>query len=112
MSATISPNPVASSSGSRKRGTTVQMPDSDWVSTSILTAKIIAAGADCLPFPYVKGVFGTAVILLETVENVKKNRDDLKDLCGNTITVVEGQISSHGDTAAVRFKDLCEEFEG
>ncbi|KAJ7763005.1 hypothetical protein B0H16DRAFT_1528461 [Mycena metata] len=115
MSATHSPHPVPSSSGSRTRGATARMADSDWISTSILTAKIIAAGAECLPFPYVKGVFGTTVILLETVQNVKKNRDDLKDLCGNTIdiiTIIQCQISSHGDTAAVRFKDLCEEFEG
>ncbi|KAJ7631516.1 P-loop containing nucleoside triphosphate hydrolase protein [Mycena rosella] len=36
------------------------------------------------------------VIILETVEKVKKNRDD----------------SSHGDTAAVKFKGLCEDLEG
>jgi hypothetical protein len=31
-------------------------------------AKAITAGAECIPFPYVKGVFGTVVVILETVE--------------------------------------------
>ncbi|KAJ6477799.1 hypothetical protein DFH09DRAFT_1467602 [Mycena vulgaris] len=68
---------------------------SNWLSTSLLTAKAITAGAECLPFPYVKGIFGMVVAILKTVENVKKNRDDLKELCGNImdiIRIVENQI--------------------
>jgi hypothetical protein len=42
--------------------------NSDWLAPSILTARTVTAAAECLPFPYVKGVFGTVVILLETVE--------------------------------------------
>ncbi|KAJ7480563.1 hypothetical protein FB451DRAFT_1365055 [Mycena latifolia] len=87
---------------------------SDWLGPSILTAKTIAAGTECALFPYVKGAFGMIVILLETVEKVKKNRDDLKDLCESSMEImkiIQDQISSHGDTAAVKFKSLCEEFE-
>jgi hypothetical protein len=42
--------------------------DSDWLAASLLTAKAISAGADCIPFPYVNGLFRMIVILLETVE--------------------------------------------
>ncbi|KAJ6549247.1 hypothetical protein DFH09DRAFT_1169386, partial [Mycena vulgaris] len=88
---------------------------SNWLATSLVTAKAITAGAECLPFPYVKGIFGMVVNILETVEKVKKNRDDLKELCGNIIDIiqiVENQISMHGDTAAVKFKGPCEDLQG
>ncbi|KAJ6473940.1 hypothetical protein DFH09DRAFT_1109818 [Mycena vulgaris] len=88
---------------------------SNWLSTSLLTAKAITAGAEFLPFPYVKGIFGMVVAILKTVEKVKKNRDDLKELCGNImdiIRIVENQISTHGDTAAVKIKGPCEDLHG
>ncbi|KAJ7458462.1 hypothetical protein FB451DRAFT_579971 [Mycena latifolia] len=87
---------------------------SDWLATSLMTAKAVTATAECVPFPYVKGVFGTAVTILETIEKVKKNRDDLKELCENItdiIRVVQEQLSAHSDTAAFRFKSLCEALE-
>ncbi|KAJ7467683.1 hypothetical protein FB451DRAFT_1369325 [Mycena latifolia] len=90
-------------------------PNSDWLETSLTTAKAVTAAAECIPFPYVKGVFGTVVVILETVEKVKKNRDDLKELCENImeiISIIQDQLSSHGDTAAVKFKGLCEDLEG
>ncbi|KAJ7446627.1 hypothetical protein FB451DRAFT_789392 [Mycena latifolia] len=89
--------------------------NADWLSPLIFNAKAINAGVEPLPFPYVKGVFGTVVFLLETVEKVQKNRDSLKELCADTvdiITVVQDQISHHGDTAALKFKSQCEELEG
>ncbi|KAJ7433406.1 P-loop containing nucleoside triphosphate hydrolase protein, partial [Mycena latifolia] len=89
--------------------------NADWLSALIFNAKAINAGVEPLPFPYVKGVFGTVVFLLETVEKVQKNRDSLKELCADTvdiITVVQDQISHHGDTAALKFKSQCEELEG
>ncbi|KAJ6564965.1 hypothetical protein DFH09DRAFT_473958 [Mycena vulgaris] len=88
---------------------------SNWLATSLLTAKAITAGAECLPFPYVKGIFGMVVTILETVEKVKKNRDDLKELCGNImdiVRIVKDQVCEHGDTAAVKFKGPCEELDG
>ncbi|KAJ7703670.1 hypothetical protein B0H17DRAFT_1194160 [Mycena rosella] len=87
---------------------------SDWLATMIFNAKAITAAADTIPFPYVKGVFGTAVFLLETVDKVQKNREDMKQLCADTvdiITVVRDRVSSHRDTAAIQFKARCEELE-
>jgi hypothetical protein len=40
----------------------------DWLAGSLVAAKAMRAAADSLPFPYVKVVFGSVVILLETVE--------------------------------------------
>ncbi|KAJ6575699.1 hypothetical protein DFH09DRAFT_377819 [Mycena vulgaris] len=85
---------------------------SDWLAGSLTTAKVIAAGAECVPFPYVKGVFGMVVIILETVEKVKRNRDDLKELCGNIVEIlkiIQDQLVAHGDTGALKFKGLCED---
>ncbi|KAJ6547802.1 hypothetical protein DFH09DRAFT_634414 [Mycena vulgaris] len=88
---------------------------SDWLAGSLTTAKLIAAGAECIPFPYVKGVFGMVVVVLETVEKVKRNRDDLKELCGNImdiIKIIQDQLLTHGDTGALKFKQLCEDLAG
>ncbi|KAJ7437947.1 hypothetical protein FB451DRAFT_1304746 [Mycena latifolia] len=111
--------PVASSSPQQREGATSQafkpsVSNSDWLATSLVTAKAVTAGAECLPFPYVKGVFGTMVIILETIEKVKKNREDLKELCSHVMEIIktiQDQLSSHGDTAAVKFKGLCENLE-
>ncbi|KAJ7711373.1 hypothetical protein B0H16DRAFT_1900659 [Mycena metata] len=87
---------------------------SDWLAPAILTAKTITAAAECAPFPYIKGVSGTVLILLETVVRVKKNREDLEELCSSSteiITILHDQIKAHGNTAAVKFKGLCEELE-
>ncbi|KAJ7711350.1 hypothetical protein B0H16DRAFT_1900648 [Mycena metata] len=87
---------------------------SDWLAPAILTAKTITAAAECAPFPYIKGVSGTVLILLETVVTVKKNREDLEELCNSAtkiITILHDQVKSYGNTAAVKFKDLCEELE-
>ncbi|KAJ7703681.1 hypothetical protein B0H17DRAFT_1194168 [Mycena rosella] len=80
----------------------------------IFNAKAITAGAESLPFPYVKGVFGTAVFFLETVERLQKNRENMKELCADTmeiITIVRDRILAHTDTAAIQFKAQCEELE-
>ncbi|KAJ6527576.1 hypothetical protein DFH09DRAFT_162964 [Mycena vulgaris] len=89
--------------------------NSDWLAGSLTTAKLIAAGAECIPFPYVKGVFGMVVVILEMVEKVKRNRDDLKELCEDIVEIigiVQGRLSSHADTTAVEFRRLCEKLEG
>ncbi|KAJ6573466.1 P-loop containing nucleoside triphosphate hydrolase protein [Mycena vulgaris] len=86
----------------------------DWLSPTILAARVIAAAGECLPFPYVKGAFGIMVIFLETVEKVTNNRDDLKELCDTAMeimTILKDQIAMHKDTAAVKLKGLCEDFE-
>ncbi|KAJ7631521.1 P-loop containing nucleoside triphosphate hydrolase protein [Mycena rosella] len=113
-------HPTAARSSSTRRGpfgvlSLSPQSKSDWLETSLTTAKGVTAAAECLPFPYVKGVFGLVVIILETVEKVKKNRDDVKELCDNImeiVKIIQDQLSSHGDTAAVKFKGLCEDLEG
>ncbi|KAJ7819145.1 hypothetical protein B0H13DRAFT_2292304 [Mycena leptocephala] len=113
------PNSPQTAGGMRSRAlkTHSQGPvasKSDWLAPTIVAAKMITAAGECLPFPYVKGAFGMVVILLETVEKVKKNRDDLKDLCTTAMEIMyilQDQISLHGDTGAVKLKGLCEDFE-
>ncbi|KAJ7615525.1 hypothetical protein FB45DRAFT_1064418 [Roridomyces roridus] len=86
----------------------------DWVGPSLLTAKTIAAVVEGLPFPYVKSVFGLAVVLLETIENGRRNREDLKELCldiGEIMHIVSDHLTMHRDTAAQRFQTLCEDLE-
>ncbi|KAJ7433714.1 hypothetical protein B0H11DRAFT_752715 [Mycena galericulata] len=85
----------------------------DWIGNFISTAKVISAGANYLPFPYVGIAFGTALNLLETVEKIKQNRDDLKELCSSTVQIVSilrDALEFHGDVSGARFKGLCEEF--
>ncbi|KAJ7746046.1 hypothetical protein B0H16DRAFT_967951 [Mycena metata] len=87
---------------------------SDWLAPAILTARTITAAGECAPFPYIKAVSGTVLILLETVEKVKKNREDLKELCNSTteiVMILYHQIATPGNTVAVKFKDFCEELE-
>ncbi|KAJ7230061.1 hypothetical protein GGX14DRAFT_553553 [Mycena pura] len=87
---------------------------SDWVGTSLLMARAFAAGGECLPFPYVKGVFVVFVTVLETVAKIKKNREDLKELCGDILDImkiIRDQISAHGAAAATKFEGLCEDLE-
>ncbi|KAJ7484115.1 hypothetical protein FB451DRAFT_1231562 [Mycena latifolia] len=114
-------NPLAASSSPQQRGGATSqalqpsVSNSDWLATSLVTAKAVMAGAECLPFPYVKGVFGMVMAILETIEKVKKNQEDLKELCGiimEIIKTIQDQLSSHGDTAVVKFKGLCENLEG
>jgi hypothetical protein len=48
------------------------------------------------------------------LQKVKKNKDDLRDLCDDALTImkiVQDQTSAHGDTPATKFKDLCEDLE-
>ncbi|KAJ7347383.1 hypothetical protein DFH08DRAFT_936894 [Mycena albidolilacea] len=87
----------------------------DWLATSLTTARALSAAAEPIPFPYVKSLFATVLSILETVEKVKKNRDNLKELCGSIMGVMEivhEELSSNKDTSGVKFKTLCEEFHG
>ncbi|KAJ7938103.1 hypothetical protein B0H13DRAFT_38850 [Mycena leptocephala] len=87
---------------------------SDWLAISLLTARTITAAADAVPFPYVNGVFGTVVVLLETVEKLKKNRDDLKELYEDIMKIINAvqSLSGRPDTPASEFNNRCDEFEG
>ncbi|KAJ6571875.1 hypothetical protein B0H19DRAFT_671437 [Mycena capillaripes] len=100
--------------GSRTpKRTQTELPSSDWIGASLLTARTLMTATECTPFPFANGVFGIVVVLLETVEKIKKNRDDLKELCDDALEIIEivrDQISAHGDKA-VKFKGLCEDLE-
>ncbi|KAJ7331027.1 hypothetical protein DFH08DRAFT_966765 [Mycena albidolilacea] len=79
----------------------------------LLTAKTFAAGAECVPIPCVRAAFGLLVIFLETVNTMQRNREDLKDLCGNAVeivTILQGEMSAHGETALPRLIGLVENF--
>ncbi|KAJ7034416.1 hypothetical protein C8F04DRAFT_1101820 [Mycena alexandri] len=87
---------------------------SDWLRFSISAAKTATAATELAPFPFIKVAFGMVVTLLEALEKLQKNQEDLKDLCGNIdeiVDILRDQISRHGDTAAVKLKGHCEEFE-
>ncbi|KAF8152753.1 hypothetical protein K438DRAFT_1778364 [Mycena galopus ATCC 62051] len=105
-----------------KQRTSCLEPESgvDWFTASLMTAKGLSAAANCLPFPYVDCVFKLVVVFLETVEVVnvisvvqlKKNRDDLRELSENTVEImriISDYISSK--TAASKLRGLCEELE-
>ncbi|KAK7007564.1 hypothetical protein R3P38DRAFT_2644879 [Favolaschia claudopus] len=85
----------------------------DWLAGTILTLKTIAATAEIAPLPYIRAALGTVVILLETVEKMKKNRDDLLDLCASIVEIillVKDEVSCHGEAGGTRLAGLCEEF--
>ncbi|KAJ7108904.1 hypothetical protein C8R43DRAFT_1079913 [Mycena crocata] len=107
--------PLEKPSGSSPSGGTTYKASpisskTDWLGNSLLTAKIVTAAAECVPFPYIKGVFGTVVVLLETVQKVTKNRDSMKELCESTveiITILKEHIVADGES----FQRECEELE-
>ncbi|KAJ7854241.1 hypothetical protein B0H13DRAFT_1189095 [Mycena leptocephala] len=119
MSSKSASNPPQTMGGMRSQSSKTRSQDppaskSDWLAPTIVAAKMITAASECLPFPYVKGAFKTVVILLETVEKAKKNRDDLKELCTTAMEIMyilQDQISLHGDTGAAKLKGLCKDFE-
>ncbi|KAF7346889.1 hypothetical protein MVEN_01440900 [Mycena venus] len=85
----------------------------DWLAHMILAVKTVAAGAEFIPLPYIRAAFSTVVIFLETVDKMKKNRDDLRDLCASTVDIallVQDGISANGSAAGARFMGLCETF--
>ncbi|KAJ6595025.1 hypothetical protein DFH09DRAFT_1357794 [Mycena vulgaris] len=85
----------------------------DWLAHMILAVKTVAAGAEFIPLPYIRAAFSTAVIFLETVDKMKKNRNDLRELCERTVEIVfllQDEISAHGHVVGARFMGLCENF--
>ncbi|KAJ6547806.1 hypothetical protein DFH09DRAFT_1087554 [Mycena vulgaris] len=120
LNATSSSSPQTSGKGSRVFKVKLSSQSkSDWLTGSLTTAKLITAGAECIPFPYVKGVFGMVVIILEMVEvgNCESEAESGRpeELCEDIVEIVgivQGRLSSHADTTAVEFRILCEKLEG
>ncbi|KAF7356008.1 hypothetical protein MVEN_00930200 [Mycena venus] len=85
----------------------------DWLADMIFATRAMATGAEFVPVPGVKAALGAVVILLETVDKIKRNREDLKDLCTSTFEIVlilEEEVKINGHTAGVRFAGLLENF--
>ncbi|KAJ7711878.1 hypothetical protein B0H16DRAFT_1744743 [Mycena metata] len=80
----------------------------------IMAVEAATAAGEFAPFPYIKGACGTFVTLPKAVENIRRNQEDLKELCEKIkeiVDILQVQISAGGATIAVRLKDVCEEFE-
>ncbi|KAJ7201838.1 hypothetical protein GGX14DRAFT_571099 [Mycena pura] len=87
---------------------------SDWLGASLLAAKAITAAADSAPFTYMRGVFAMVVVVLESIEKVKKNKDDLKYLCGNVIEIMrimQSHANFHDDLDTAKLENLCTDFQ-
>ncbi|KAK0471993.1 hypothetical protein IW261DRAFT_821017 [Armillaria novae-zelandiae] len=77
-------------------------------------AKLAAAAGEMAPFPYIKGVAGCIVTILEIIELAGKNNKDLQDLAesiGTTIRIIKETVQAHGDTSAIHFRDICVEIQ-
>ncbi|KAJ7215541.1 hypothetical protein GGX14DRAFT_443045 [Mycena pura] len=85
----------------------------NWLAHMILAVRTVAAGAEFIPLPCIRAAFGTVVIFLETVDKMKKNREDLRALCASVVEIVllvRDEISANGCKASGRFMGLCERF--
>ncbi|KAJ7189822.1 hypothetical protein GGX14DRAFT_547023, partial [Mycena pura] len=86
----------------------------DWLGPSLVTARTVTAAAECAAFPYVKGVFGTAVVVLEAIQKVKKNQGALEDLRGNIMqimNIVHGHLLDRKQTDTSKLEILCQDLE-
>ncbi|PBK83473.1 hypothetical protein ARMGADRAFT_1019036 [Armillaria gallica] len=82
--------------------------------TWIHVAKLGVAAGEMAPFPYIKGLCGCAVLVLEAIEKAGKNNEDLLDLAdsiGKTVEMVQNTVAEHEESRALRFRDACAELE-
>ncbi|KAK0232095.1 hypothetical protein EDD85DRAFT_970323 [Armillaria nabsnona] len=82
--------------------------------TWIHVVKLGAAASELAPFPYIKGLCDCAVLVLEAIEKADKNNEDLLDLADSiqkTIEMVQNIVIEHGESGALRFRDVCAELE-
>ncbi|KAK0431640.1 hypothetical protein EV421DRAFT_141078 [Armillaria borealis] len=90
------------------------MARSSNLETWIHIAKVATAAGEMAPFPYIKGLCGCAVLILEVIEKAGKNDEDLLDLAesiGKTMKMVQDTVIEHGGDTAPRFRDVCSELE-
>ncbi|KAJ7260256.1 hypothetical protein C8J57DRAFT_1720203 [Mycena rebaudengoi] len=81
----------------------------DRLANLILTSKTVVAAAELLPFPYLNGVLGPVIPILEAVQKMAKNREDFAELCASIVeivTLLQVEISRHGVDAGSRFTDV------
>ncbi|KAF7341587.1 hypothetical protein MSAN_02055800 [Mycena sanguinolenta] len=85
----------------------------DWLPNMIFAANAMAAAAEFVPIPCVRAAFSAVVAFLETVNKVKRNREDLKDLCASTLEIIEilqEEMRAHGEVGVIRLNALLENF--
>ncbi|KAJ7168551.1 hypothetical protein C8R46DRAFT_1267779 [Mycena filopes] len=81
----------------------------DWLGAAITVAETVESAAELIPFPYVKGVAAVIVHLLRAIEQLKKNHEDLKELCDSCTELtsfLRSQIVQYGNTAAIEIKSV------
>ncbi|KAJ7226965.1 hypothetical protein GGX14DRAFT_555548 [Mycena pura] len=86
----------------------------EWLEPLLLTMKTGAAASKVASIPYVKGAFGIAVLFLETVDKMKKNREHLKELSESIVNVMDilrQQLSLHQASTADKLTEYCQEFK-
>ncbi|KAJ7192181.1 hypothetical protein GGX14DRAFT_406579 [Mycena pura] len=86
----------------------------DWLGPALLTVQMATASAEMVPFPCVKGVFGTIKTVLETVVKVKKNQNSLKELCEDITEITKiigGKITEGGDKMCWELEGPCTELD-
>ncbi|KAK0192036.1 hypothetical protein F5146DRAFT_1222252 [Armillaria mellea] len=82
--------------------------------TWIDIARLGVVAGELAPFPYIKGICGCAALVLEAIEKAGKNNEDLLDLMNSiqqTIEMVKGIVTEHGESSALCFRDVCVELE-
>ncbi|KAJ7195317.1 P-loop containing nucleoside triphosphate hydrolase protein [Mycena pura] len=86
----------------------------NWLGPALLTVRVATASVETVPFPYVKGVFGTITTVLDAVEKVKKNRDVLKELCediAEITNIVRAKLSDDPHNGARELENQCKELD-
>ncbi|KAJ7208260.1 hypothetical protein GGX14DRAFT_633854 [Mycena pura] len=104
--------PPASRAGAGTMPKSASPSNSDWLGPSLLAARTMVAASENAPVPF--GVFGTILIVLETIDKVKKNRESLKQLCGNVIKImkiVESHLVFCEDVELSKLENLCADLE-
>ncbi|KAK0496533.1 hypothetical protein EDD18DRAFT_209148 [Armillaria luteobubalina] len=82
--------------------------------TWINIVKLGVAAGELAPFPYIKGLCGCAVLVLEVIAKAGKNNEDLLNLADSvqkTIEMIKSTVTEHGESSALRFRNVCAELE-
>ncbi|PBK71815.1 hypothetical protein ARMSODRAFT_789716 [Armillaria solidipes] len=90
------------------------MARSSNLETWIFITKVAATAGEMAPFPYIKGLCGCVVLILEAIEKAGKNDKDLQDLVESitkTMKMVQDTVREHGGGPAPHFSDVCTELE-
>ncbi|KAK0449626.1 uncharacterized protein EV420DRAFT_779691 [Desarmillaria tabescens] len=90
------------------------MTRSSNLETWIQIAKVAATAGEMAPFPYIKGLCGCVVLILEAIQKADTNDEDLLDLAESiekTVEMIQNAVIEHGESGALRFRGVCAELE-